>query len=341
MKISVIVPVYNCARYLRECLDSILNQSFKDWECICVDDGSLDESGKICDEYGSIDCRFRVIHQQNTGADGARNHALGVADGDWITFVDADDLIAREWFASAARIAETDSPDMVRLDRISGLVVPDGFFSMDADFDAVKYNGASGSEWALRTLSEEGYIWRCFIRREVAQRIRFRPNILCKEDGLWLVELIPYLRSISQGSHKGYFYRLSHPDSLTKRCRRASQCVAYLDAWKDIWASQQEWARRQGIEPTLRERVTQAVNNDIIEWVQKCRSGDQSGSMEIWKAYKALEKMGAISKRSHVRLLFLLPFFLWKFTGQTWAMFLTKSLMSLGRSLLKPLRCVP
>ncbi len=92
-KISVIVPVYNVEKYLHECIDSILAQTFTDFEIILVNDGSLDNSGAICDEYVSKDNRITVIHQKNQGQAAARNTALTIAKGEWIHFVDSDDLI--------------------------------------------------------------------------------------------------------------------------------------------------------------------------------------------------------------------------------------------------------
>lgn len=91
--ISIIVPVYNVEKYLRECLDSISQLKTVTWEAILVDDGSTDTSGKICDEYAKQDSRFRVIHQKNTGVSAARNAGLDAAKGDWIWFVDSDDSI--------------------------------------------------------------------------------------------------------------------------------------------------------------------------------------------------------------------------------------------------------
>lgn len=98
--ISIIVPVYNMELYLRKCLDSIKSQSFTDWECILVDDGSTDSSPTICDEYASDDPRFKVIHKKNGGLSSARNTALKVASGQYIGFVDADDWIDPDMYQS-------------------------------------------------------------------------------------------------------------------------------------------------------------------------------------------------------------------------------------------------
>lgn len=92
--ISVIVPVYNVAEYLRECLDSIISQTYTNLEIILVDDGSTDNSGKICDEYEKIDERIKVIHKENGGLSDARNAGLDICRGDYIGFVDSDDCIS-------------------------------------------------------------------------------------------------------------------------------------------------------------------------------------------------------------------------------------------------------
>lgn len=97
-EISIIVPVYNVEKYLKRCIDSILNQSFENFELILVDDGSTDNSGKIVDEYEGIDKRIRVIHKQNGGQGSARNRGLDIAKGNYIGFVDSDDWIHRDMY---------------------------------------------------------------------------------------------------------------------------------------------------------------------------------------------------------------------------------------------------
>ena len=93
---SLIIPVYNVAPYLRECLDSVRVQTFTDWECLCVDDGSTDGSSAILDEYAESDSRFHVFHQENGGVSSARNLGVDNAQGKWVWFVDADDIIRED-----------------------------------------------------------------------------------------------------------------------------------------------------------------------------------------------------------------------------------------------------
>lgn len=96
--ISVIVPVYNVAEYLPECLDSIINQTYTNLEIILVDDGSTDECPKICDEYAEKDGRIRVIHKKNGGLSDARNAGLDICTGEWVGFVDSDDTIHKDMY---------------------------------------------------------------------------------------------------------------------------------------------------------------------------------------------------------------------------------------------------
>lgn len=119
-RFSVIIPVYNVAPYLRECLDSVLAQTFTDWEAICVDDGSTDESGVILDEYGKKDARFRVIHQENAGVSAARNAALGVANGEWILFLDADDVWSQSCLSTIVLVsARYQDAELIRFGQIN------------------------------------------------------------------------------------------------------------------------------------------------------------------------------------------------------------------------------
>ena len=113
-KISIIVPVYKVEQYLRRCLDSIASQTFTDWECILIDDGSPDKSGVICDEYAKRDSRFRVIHQENKGVSAARNAGLDAAQGEWIGFVDSDDWVERDCYETALYLADENNADLVQ-----------------------------------------------------------------------------------------------------------------------------------------------------------------------------------------------------------------------------------
>lgn len=111
--ISVIVPVYNVKKYFEKCMESIINQTYKELEIILVDDGSDDGSEKLCDEYASKDLRVHVLHQENQGASKARNVGLETASGDYITFVDSDDYIELDTYEKVAEAVRLYAPDLI------------------------------------------------------------------------------------------------------------------------------------------------------------------------------------------------------------------------------------
>lgn len=115
-KISIIVPVYRAERFIKKCVESILHQTLYDIELILVDDGSPDRSGLICDQYAENDIRVKVIHQSNAGVSCARNNGIKVANGEYITFVDADDWIEPEMYKELYRYACEEFADVVMCD---------------------------------------------------------------------------------------------------------------------------------------------------------------------------------------------------------------------------------
>lgn len=112
-QISVIIPVYNTENYLNQCVDSVLNQSYQDFEIILVDDGSKDSCGTICDDYSTQDKRIITIHKQNGGQSSARNAALDIANGKYIYFLDSDDYIGSELLNNLIIVAEQNNADFV------------------------------------------------------------------------------------------------------------------------------------------------------------------------------------------------------------------------------------
>lgn len=101
--VSVIVPVYNVEKYMRKCIDSIINQTYTNLEIILVDDGALDRSGEICDEYAQIDPRIKVLHKKNGGLASARNAGIKIATGEYISYIDSDDWVETEFIEMLLR----------------------------------------------------------------------------------------------------------------------------------------------------------------------------------------------------------------------------------------------
>lgn len=118
-KVSIVVPVYNCEKFVGRCLDSIVRQTYPDWECIVIDDGSKDKSGEICDGFARKDKRFKVVHKPNGGVGAARNDGINLATGKYITFIDSDDFIAPEYIDDLVKHAYHEEKESIV---VSGMI---------------------------------------------------------------------------------------------------------------------------------------------------------------------------------------------------------------------------
>lgn len=304
MKISIIIPVYKVEPYLRECLDSVLAQTFTDWEAICVDDGSPDGCGAILDEYAVRDGRFRIVHQKNTGAGQARNAGLNISRGEWITCLDADDYILPHWLEEAMELSELGAIDLIRL-RMGGREKGRGVYFIKT--------GREASAWCWNTLLNVGYVCGCFYKRAVIGGCRFR-DVSCKEDGLFQLDLSDRVNVICQGEYAGYYYRPT-VGSLTKSTLRTSQAVAYLNAYADIWEAKRERAKSIGIIDVVRRWLRQGADFEVWEWFQR-RDAKEGNGGEIRKAYKRLESVGALGPGHELILARVrLPLRIWYWTG--------------------------
>lgn len=132
-QITVIVPVYRAESYLNACVDSILSQTFSDFEVFLVNDGSPDGCGRICDDYARKDNRVRVIHQENQGQAAARNHALARAEGTWICFIDSDDLVHPQMLQRLYEAAITHNAGITMCPMVEAQALTDDFFAQPED----------------------------------------------------------------------------------------------------------------------------------------------------------------------------------------------------------------
>lgn len=155
--ISIVIPVYNVEKYLAECVDSVLAQTYTDWEAILVDDGATDSSGRMCDEYAKKDSRIRVIHRENGGLSAARNTGLNAARGEYVYFLDSDDYILPRTLEELQRTARREQADVVFFD---GFVF---FDECEAD-DSVSrytrkkcYQTENGREMLVQLLRKDEY----------------------------------------------------------------------------------------------------------------------------------------------------------------------------------------
>lgn len=192
--LSIIIPVYNTEEYLRPCLDSILSQSFADYEVLLIDDGSSDDSGRICNAYAQKDSRILVLHKENGGVSSARNLGLNHAKGEWIYFVDSDDEILP---GGLQTLVDGISEDV---DLVGGGYEQYGIDGELLEAVTDRFVVSFSQEESLLMLypghslyySYLGYMCLWLFRRQIIEenKLRFDPNIRIKEDTLFVVQYI-------------------------------------------------------------------------------------------------------------------------------------------------------
>lgn len=173
LKLSIIIPVYNVAEWLSETVDSILAQTFRDFELVLVDDGSTDGSGELCDQYAAGDNRIRVIHQKNAGVSVARNTGVAAAQGDYIGFTDSDDIIEADMYQRLLELAEAYDADIVQCqhDResiLNGLTRSETVEMMDGQAFVHRMFTKAGGQYTNQVA-----LWSKIYRRELFEGIVF------------------------------------------------------------------------------------------------------------------------------------------------------------------------
>lgn len=191
-EVSMIVPVYQVENYISQCIESVLNQTFQDFELILIDDGSKDKSGVICDSYAAMDNRIIVIHTENRGAAAARNIGLDRASGRYITFLDGDDYLAENMIGRLYDVINHSEYDMVVCDFLN--LLPD---EKDNFIVHLSEKTVSGREVLEHLKNERSYgvwtvVWNKIYKREVVENLRF-PDGKYFEDEFFSNQL--YLRS--------------------------------------------------------------------------------------------------------------------------------------------------
>ncbi len=231
-EISVIVPVYKAEDYLHACVDSILSQTVSDFELILVDDGSPDGCGAICDDYAARDSRVRVIHQENQGQAAARNHALSIAKGEWVCFVDSDDAVHPQMLERLGQAAAESGAAMSMCRMLEAPEMPEDFSSPVE----VSWELLSMEEESLVALFDAGDYpgWvACakLIRRELVQSHLFCPGRVY-EDNEAVCHWIYGAKTVASIPHSLYFYR-TNPGSTTQS-RFSMKKLDYLWALEGI-----------------------------------------------------------------------------------------------------------
>ena len=295
--ISIIVPVYKVEPYLRQCVDSILNQTYRDIEVLLIDDGSPDRCGEICDEYTEKDDRIRVFHTENRGLSAARNLGLHKAKGEYIGFVDSDDWIEPDMYEMLLKRIEETGADV----SVCSFYVEDAGTRKSSDYSRAIYLGKE----SLRALVDgrlSNYVWNKLYRNTIFQTIIF-PYRKNHEDIASMHLILNQANSVAVLDATKYHYRIRN-ESITKTYT-ASNLVAYAEAYllqyrfllnecSDLFAARQEellllpakgvsrlWRWWYGCDSEDKQRF----RNKLNEYVEFSRSNYPIFGYNTWPMY--------------------------------------------------------
>lgn len=202
--VSIIVPIYNAEKYLDSCIQSVLRQTYTNWELILIDDGSTDKSGRIAEEYGFADERITVFHQKNLGVSLARNQGIDEATGNYVVFLDADDELIEDCLAKTLNIAEETNADVV-----AGRSCE----NQELFQDRIIWTGAEALENSLKDHLFTYSACAKLIRREFIGKTRFTPDIRINEDSYFVFQLLCKQNVFVLTNDVIYFYRANSESS--------------------------------------------------------------------------------------------------------------------------------
>lgn len=280
-QVSVIVPVYKAETYLRRCVDSILVQTFTDFELLLIDDGSPDRSGEICDEYAQKDNRVKVFHKENGGVSSARNYGIEHANCDWLCFVDSDDYISSTYlddFGLRAEVADIYMQGYVNIK--DGKIVCTHNFVNCTEHDLVgtlayaENNNIINSPWVK-------LFNRCIV---MEHNVRFDERVSYGEDHLFVMNYMQYINTSYYSNLNGYHYVENQTGSLTHKLVSAEQYSLYMKELSRLYGNLLTIHVDDSIK--LYVAYSKRVYTNVMNYISKC-SSNTNGLQEL-RAFKKL-----------------------------------------------------
>lgn len=263
--ISIIIPVYNVEKYISQCIESVISQSYKDIEIILINDGSTDKSGEICDTYASIDNRIKVIHKKNGGLSDARNRGLDVCTGKYVMFLDSDDYWNKDFLKDInKKIINNPKLDFITADGYLGKFSGGKEVPITCNFDKENFiyeNGEKFLEFALSYKNHNGInwhwsAWRNVYRTEIIKEnnIYFKKGII-NEDAEWTPRVILECNYFDFIPDSFYNYRLDRPNSIMNVCS-FKKIDDYLET-VNYWLKYAEGIDNKNLSKVIKKRFSE------------------------------------------------------------------------------------
>lgn len=227
--VSIIIPVYNVDKYIRECLDSVINQSYKNLQIILVDDGSTDNSGKICDEYAVKDSRITVIHQENQGAGAAKNTGLDLVKGEYLSLIDSDDYLELNYYETMVSNLKQHNVDVVQC--LFRNVFVNNKYSRQYNFPSKGSRKIKTKKFLVEMLYDWKYaiFWNKLFKTKLLKDIRF-PVGRKIDDEFFTYKLICNAKKILNINDKLYNYRMRQ-SSIMNNCDNEQLYMDCIDCF--------------------------------------------------------------------------------------------------------------
>lgn len=229
--ISIIVPIFNVEKYLKQCLNSIINQTYRNLEIILVDDGSPDNCGSICDEYAKQDSRIKVIHKNNGGLSSARNSGLDIANGEYISFIDSDDYVAENFIETLYKLCKDNS---VEIAECGFLRFPNDNKDKQEEKKEIKiFNKIEKIKhlYDINLATRTVVVWNKLYKRNIYKDIRFPEGKINEDEFTTYKALYKCEKNIAITNEKLYYYRYNE-ESIMGRSFNIKR-LALLDALKE------------------------------------------------------------------------------------------------------------
>lgn len=314
-KISVIIPMYNVEKYLKRCLDSVLNQSFQDWVAICVDDGSPDKSGSIAEEYAKRDKRFVVVHKKNGGLSDARNAGLKKVKSEYVMFLDSDDFIHPQTMEIAYALAQKNDTDIVswykdkmyrpqllvrhKLGLNTERVMPRGI-KKHFDLDKVKYFvtddifeyatelSHAKHKWAIKHC----YVWRHLIKTDFIRDIEFIKGILFEDFPWWSTVMLRH-PSITITNLPFYYY-YPNLNSIDMGSKKAKKIISWITGLKNSFVLYKDTASYTDMQKWQENYMWPVVVYRVAKELKNVKQ--ESDMAEIKTMLSDLDRIGLFDK---------------------------------------------
>lgn len=306
MKISVIIPVYNCEKYLPDCLESVLAQSFTELEIIVIDDGSTDKSGKICDEYAKKDARIQVIHQANRGVSASRNTGIEHMTGDLVSFIDADDTLDPDMYEFLYLLMNRYGADIVHCGYRH--VVGEEIRLVHDTRKVVVQNQEEALQCLIGAKLFVGSLWNKLYKAELVKNLTFDENLKINEDILFNFLLFSKAKKTVFADYAKYNY-IAHLDSSA--CFVTPDLKKSLDSCK---VNQRIYEKSKG--KSYMTAAAERYMRSLSGYYRVCSIQHQTNEKRnirtiLWQLYRTNTGLGKSMRSTAIMLRYSPQLYIW------------------------------